>query len=72
MEKCKFGFGDWAFLRISGKSLTQNNYKKISRRFKWKRNADPFFKGSGIKLVKKYILIGKVEQTTRRGGSNLE
>jgi hypothetical protein len=34
MEKCKFGFGDWAFLRISGKSITQvylliNNSEKI-------------------------------------------
>ena len=72
MEKCKFGFGDWSILRISGKSLTQINYKKILRRFEWKRNADSLFYGSGIKLVKKYILIGKVEQTTRRGGSNLE
>ena len=40
MEKCKFGFGDWSFLRISGESFTQINCKKISRRFKWKRNAD--------------------------------
>ena len=40
MEKCKFGFGDWSFLRISGKSLTQVNCKKISRRFKRKGNAD--------------------------------
>ena len=29
MEKCKFGFGDWSFLRISGKSLTQILKKKI-------------------------------------------
>ena len=40
MEKCKFGFGDWSFLRISGKSFTQIKLKKVSRRFKRKRNAD--------------------------------
>ena len=67
-------FRDGWFLRISGciEKFSHGFDKKVSRRFKWKRNADSLFYGSGIKLVKKYILIGKVEQTTRRGGSNLE
>jgi hypothetical protein len=46
-------FRDGWFLPISGciEKFPHGFDKKVSRRFKRKRNADSIFKGSGIKLI---------------------
>ena len=53
MEKYKWNLGAEFFCGLAVNKFHSDIKKKIPRRFKWKRNADSFLNGSGIKLVKK-------------------